>query len=467
MATQGARYRGAPVPQNVTTNTTELGESRVRLDVEVAPPAIERELERAAEAVARDMKIPGFRKGKVPRQVLLTRIGREKVMAEAVETHIGGWYRNAVASSRVLPITQPEYDFELPTSGDETFTFTATVAVQPKPEPADWTELEVPFIEAEVPEEVVDQELEMLRRSIARPEPVEGRPAREGDVLIVDLVGTTEAQRDYVVELGAGRLVEELEHALLGMSAGESKEVEYEIGEDRHQLVEVVAKEIQEKVLPPPDDELARAASEFDTLAELRADIERTLHEQIEDELETQFRAAAVDTLVVASKVEPAGPLVEARARELLTATLRSFERRGISPDTYLALTNQTAEQFQERIFLQAAQAVARELVLEAVADKVGLQVSDDEVRALIREQAEAAGEDDPEAVTQEIFEGPARERLRDDLRMRSALDRVAAEVKRIPAELARAREKLWTPGQEKGVADTKLWTPATTKEPA
>jgi trigger factor len=367
----------------------------------------------------------------------------------------------------VLPITQPEYDFELPTSGDETFTFTATVAVQPKPEPADWTELEVPFIEAEVPEEVVDQELEMLRRSIARPEPVEGRPAREGDVLIVDLVGTTEAQRDYVVELGAGRLVEELEHALLGMSAGESKEVEYEIGEDRHQLVEVVAKEIQEKVLPPPDDELARAASEFDTLAELRADIERTLHEQIEDELETQFRAAAVDTLVVASKVEPAGPLVEARARELLTATLRSFERRGISPDTYLALTNQTAEQFQERIFLQAAQAVARELVLEAVADKVGLQVSDDEVRALIREQAEAAGEDDPEAVTQEIFEGPARERLRDDLRMRSALDRVAAEVKRIPAELARAREKLWTPGQEKGVADTKLWTPATTKEPA
>jgi trigger factor len=451
----------------VLTQVEELPENRARLSVEVPVDDVKHAVEHAAEDLASSAKIPGFRKGKVPRQVLLARVGRERLMTEAVESHIGGWYRNAVASSRLLPVSQPEYDYELPSSEDDTFNFTATVHVQPMPEPADWTQLEVPYIEPEVPQELVDAELEELRRSVAPLTSVEGRPAQEGDVLLIDLLSPGESQLDYVIELGAGRLIDELESAFVGMSPGESRQVQYEFAEDRHAAVDLALKEIHEQVLPRLDDELARAASEFETLEELRADIERTLREQLEEELETQFRASAVDTLLAASKVEASAPLVEARARELLNATVRSIERRGVSVDTYLALTNQTPEQFQERIWAQAESAVSRELVLEAVADKLGLEISDDDVRALIREQAEASGEEEPEAVTERIFEGPARERLREDLRLRAALDRVASEVKKIPAELARAREKLWTPGQEKGPTDTKLWTPATTKEPA
>ena len=224
-------------------------------------------------------------------------------------------------------------------------------------------------------------------------------------------------------------------------------------------------KELKEKVLPPLDDELARAASEFDTLAELRADIEERLREQIAEEVETHFRAAAVDALVMASDIQPSGPLVQSRTAELLTGLVRSLERRGISPETYLAVTNQTPQQLEERLQAEAALSVARELALEAVADQAGIEVSDDELREFIRENAEAEGDEADEVVDQ-VFASGRHEILREDLRMRKALDRVVADVKRIPLELAAAREKLWTPEKEKGPGATKLWTPGS-KEPS
>jgi trigger factor len=157
--------------------------------------------------------------------------------------------------------------------------------------------------------------------------------------------------------------------------------------------------------------------------------------------------------------VNPEGPLVESRTRELLTGLLRSLERRGIPAETYLQLTGTTAQELQERVRAEARRAVARELVLEAVAEQLGIEVGDEEVEELVREQAEAEGED-VEATMETLRKAGRLEQVRDDLRLRNALDRVADEVKRIPADLAAAREKLWTPEQEKTPADTKLWTP-------
>jgi trigger factor len=443
----------------------ELPENKVRLTVDVPSHDVQHAVEHAATDLAASARVPGFRKGKVPMEVLLSRIGKERLYSEAVESHIEGWYRNAVAGTRIRPVNRPEYDYELPDTADQDFSFTATVDVQPKIEIADWRGLEVPAAEAEVPQELVDQQLEAYRFAVAELVPVEGRPAQPGDTLVVDLVGADgSAQRDYVIELGLGRVVEELEEALVGMSAGETKEVEYELADDQKTKVEVTLKELKEKVLPPVDDDLARAASEFDTLAELRADIEARIREQIEDEVETRFRAAAVDSLVEASNIELSLPLVQARTAELLAGLVRSLERRGISPETYLAVSNQTPQQLEERLRAEAALSVARELVLEAVADQAGIEVSDEELREFIRENAEAEG-DEAEKVVDEVFASGRDEVLRDDLRMRKALDRVVADVTRIPVELARAREKLWTPGKEKGPGETKLWTPGS-KEP-
>jgi len=163
--------------------------------------------------------------------------------------------------------------------------------------------------------------------------------------------------------------------------------------------------------------------------------------------------------------VRPEGPLVEARTRELLNAFARSLERRGINPEAYLQLAGQTPDELVERLRAEAQLSVARELVLEAVADKLGLDVPDAEIEELIREQAEAHG-DDPDEAVQQVFAGGGYDALRGDLRLRKALDRVAAEAQRVPAELAHARESIWTPDKESSPTETKLWTPGS-KEPA
>ena len=450
----------------VQTQVEELGGDRVRLTVEVPSADVKHAVEHAASDLAGSLKIPGFRKGKVPMPVLISRVGKERLMSEAVDSHIGGWFWNAAADSRIRPVTQPSYDYDLPSSSEDPFAFTAEVGVQPKAVPADWTQLEVPAPEPDVPEELVEHELEALRSSVAELVPVEGRGAQEGDALVIDVDGSEgEAQRDLVVTLGAGRLLPELEAGLGGMSMGDTRAIEYGSDGDRR-TVDVTVKEIKEPVLPPLDDELAKAASEFATLEELSGDIESRLREQIEEELEGEFRGAAVDALVEASGIEVSDALVESRAGNLIRAFVDGLERRGISVETYLALTGETAEQIQERMLADARRSLARELVLEAVAEQLGIEVSDDELRAFIREQAELTDEEDPDELIEQLWHSGRHETLRTDLRLRAALDRVAAEVKRIPVELAQAREKLWTPGQEKPEGAPKLWTPGE-KEPA
>src|SRR5436305_1139330 len=316
----------------VQTQVEELPENRVRMTVQVPSHDVHHAVEHAAEDLAQSVKVPGFRKGKVPRQVLLQRVGRDRLMTEAVESHIGGWFWNAAARTRLRPIEQPEYDFELPASDDQDWEFSATVSVQAKPELPDWKELEVGVAEVEVPEELVQAELDALRSTIAELVPVEGRPVASDDTVILDLVSVEETRRDYVVELGRNSVVEEIEQGLVGMSAGETKELSFELADGSTQSLAVTVKEIKEKVLPPLDDELAR-------------------------------------------------------------------------------------------------------------------------------EQAEAVGDDADEMLVA-LRESGRFESLRDDLRLRKALDRVAAEVQRIPLAQAEARDAIWTPDKEKPPTETKLWTP-------
>src|SRR2546421_544939 len=395
----------------VQTQVEELSENHVRLTVQVPSQDVHHAVEHAADDLAKSVKIPGFRKGKVPRPVLLQRVGKERLYAEAIESHIAGWFWNAAARTNVRPVEAPEYDFQLPDSDDQPFAFTATVAVQAKPELADWTKLEVPYQEVEVPHELVEEELQALQSTVAELAPVEGRPAQPDDTIVVDLVSPNgETRRDYVVDLGRGSV----------------------------------------------DDELARAASEFDTLAELREEIESRLQARLADEVDAAFRENVVDRLVESSRVDASGPLVEARTRTILNQLVRSVESRGISFDTYLSATGVSPDDLVTRMRAEAERSVARELVLEAAAEQLAVEVSDDEIRALLTDQGE-----DEETIAQ-FMESEALERIREDLRLRKALDRIAAEVKRVTPE----RDQIWTPDKEKPATETKLWTPGS-KEPA
>jgi trigger factor len=444
----------------VRTSVEELPENRVRLEVEVPEEDVEHALEHAASDLANSARIPGFRKGRVPVSLLIARVGRDAVWAEALRSHLEAWFWSAATASGIQPVAAPEVQLDdLPSDGGP-FRFTATVAVMPKPDVADWHGLEVPSGEPEVPSELIERELDAVRASIAELVPAGDRPVREGDTVVLDLVGDEAGtQRDYVTEVGAGPLVDEIDQTLVGMSAGETKAVTVPLDDERNAEVEVTVKEIKEKLLPALDDDLARAASEFDTLADLRADIESRLREVIAAELEAQFRENTIDALAEASRVEVPDAVVERRAAELWAGLSRSLGARGISPETYVAMTGQSEEQLVARLREQAERAVKRELVLAAVADKLGVVVPDEELEAFVREGADAAGDDATETLATMRANGTL-ERLRDDLRLKKALDEVAAGVKRIPVDLARARDKLWTPEKEKAAPGMKIWTP-------
>jgi trigger factor len=441
----------------MATQVEELPENKVKLTVDVPAHDVHHAVEHAANDLAASVRIPGFRKGKVPMPLLLQRVGKDRLYAEAVESHIGGWFWNAAAGARLNPVAMPEYDYELPESDRSDWSFSATVEVQPKPEPADWTTLEVPKHEVEVPQEAVQAELELLQRTVAELVPVEGRPAQDGDVVVVDLLAEDgSAQRDYIVELGSERLVEEIENGIRGLGAGEEREIAYELADGTRRNATVVVKEIKERVLPPLDDDLAKTASEFDTLDALRSDAETRLRGQIEDEVEGLFRAAAVDELVRATGYVAVGPLVEARTRELLEGLARTLESRGVDANSYFQLTGQTPQQLEQRLRAEASLSVSRELVLEAVADKLGIAVSDDDIRAELRD----AGESD-EDIEEFVAKGGA-DRVREDIRLKRALDRIAAEVKPVAPDLHEARESIWTPEKEQPAETPKLWTPGT-----
>jgi trigger factor len=444
----------------VKTKVEELPESRVRLEVEVPEADVQHAFEHAASDLAESLRIPGFRQGKAPLQLVAARVGREALWQEALRSHLDGWFWTAAETSGIRPVASPEVEVaDAPAEGGP-FTFTVTVPVLPRPEVADWTSLEVPAAAAEVPDELVELELDRVRESVAELAPVDGRPAQAGDTVVLDIEGEgVPAQLDYVAAVGEGRLVEEIDEALVGMAAGETKEVEIPLEEGRSGSIQVTVKEVKEKILPPLDDELARAGSEFETLAELREDIAARLHGQLAEELEIEFREAAVDALVEASKVETVPALVERRMAELWVTLVRSLERRGISAETYLTMTGQSQEQILARLQAEADRSLKRELLLDAVADKLSVQVSDEEIEELVREQAEEMGEE-PDEIAQRLRQSGNLEKIRADLRLRKALDQVVAGVKRIPVDLAKARERLWTPEKEKGTPGVKIWTP-------
>ena len=434
----------------------QLADDRVRLTVEVPAHDVNHAIEHATHDLAGRVKVPGFRPGKVPPKVLMSKIGKERLYTEAVDSHIGNWFWSAVTSSRVRPAEQPEFDYVLPSSPQEDWRFTAEFAVQPRPEPYDWKQLEVPKREVEVPEETVTQELEALQRTVADLAPVDSRTAQPGDVVVVDILSDGFGQRDYVFELGAERLVDEIENAVRGLLPGETREVAWELGDGSQREGSVTLKELHEKMLPPLDDDVAQSVSEYDTLAELRGDIANTIRGRLQEEAEAQFRVSAVDELVKASHVDPQGLSVEMRTRELLQGFIRTLQQRGIDPNAYLQMTNTSAVELEERLRAEAKLSIARELLLEAVADELELEVTDDEIRAELREQGEVDEDID------EFFERGGADRVRPDLRLRKALDRVAAEVKPVSPEKAEARERIWTPDKEKETTkeSKKLWTP-------
>jgi trigger factor len=459
----------------VTTTVTELPESRVRVQAEVAPEEVERRLQQAARELGRQMRVPGFRKGKVPPPVVIRRLGREAVLDEALRSSLGSWYADAIDGAGIAPVGEPELDVpkELPAEG-QPLQFSIEIGVRPAAKLGEYKGLEVGRREPHVEEAQIDAEIERLRDRLATLETVE-RAAQNGDHVVIDYVGSVDGEefpggtgRDQLLELGSGRLVPGFEEQLTGASAGDERTVNITFPED-YQATELAGQdaqfavkvsEVKEKRLPELDDDFASEAAGFDTMAELREDIAARLRQADERAVEREFEDAVVQAAVAESEVDVPDRLVHARAHELLEDTFSMLARQGISKDAYLRITGRDEETLAHEAEPEAAAALKREAVLTAIVEAEGIEPTDDQVREALEPTAERQG-----ATVEQLFDqlrdAGRLEALRREVGTRQAIDLLVSEAKPISVEQAKARQKLWTPGKEDAERGSgQLWTP-------
>jgi trigger factor len=458
----------------VKTTVTELPESRVRVEAEVTPEEIERSVQRTARAMGRDLRMPGFRKGKVPPPVVIQRVGREAVVDEAVRGQIGRWYLDALDEAGIHPVGDPDLDIgDLPDPG-QPLTFTVEIGVRPTAELGTYKGIEVGRREAGADEEAVQAELDALRERSARLETVD-EPAGENDFIVMDYRGTLDGEafaggeaRDQLIELGSGRLVPGFEDQLKGAKAGDERTVTITFPDDygaeelkgREAEFAVTVNEVKRKELPELDDDFASDAAGFDTLDELREDIAAKLREADESKVEAEFREAVLDAVVAEAKVEIPETLVEARARELWERMIHSLGHQGISRENYLQIAGKSEEDILAEARPDAEQALRREAVIAAIVAAEDIQPSDGDVLDVLQSSAAREGTT-PEKLRDRLDKAGRLDEIREDLAQRQAIDLITENARALTVEQARARDKLWTPDKEYPAGIEKpIWTP-------
>ncbi len=455
------------------TSVTELPESRVRVQAEVPADEVERRVQQAARKLGGQMRIPGFRKGKVPPPVVIRRLGREAVLDEALRTSLGSWYVEAIDEAGIATIGEPALDVgELPGQG-KPLAFSIEIGVRPRARLGAYRGLEIGRREAQVDESAVDAELERMRDRVATLETVE-RPAQSGDHVVADYVGKIDDQpfsggegRDQLIELGSGRLIPGFEEQLTGAVAGDARTVQVTFpgeypgdlgGQDA--TFDVTVSEVKAKRLPELNDEFASEAGGFDSLVELREDIAGRLREADANAIEREFEQAVLQAATDEAEIELPDELVHSRAHEMIEQTLAALARQGISKEAYLQIAGSDEESLAHEAEPEAAGALRREAVLAAIIEAEQIKPTDDELVEALRPAAERDGSDPAELVAQ-LRKAGRLESLREDVAGRQAIELLVGEATAITVEQARAREKLWTPGKEDAPAGSgQIWTP-------
>jgi trigger factor len=433
------------------TTVTELPESRVRVEAEVPPEEVAKRVEQTARAIGRDLRIPGFRKGKVPAPIVLQRVGRDAVVTEAIQSAIGRWYVDAVREAGIAPVGDPELDMGEGVPGEgEPLAFSIEIGVRPEAELGEYKGLEVGRRVPDAGDEAIDQEVEQLRERAARLDTVDDA-ANTGDFVVMDYKGYVDGEafeggegRDQLLELGSGRLIPGFEDQLVGVKAGEDRKVEVSFPDEyqaehlagKPATFEVTVKEVKRKELPELNDEFAEESAGFDTLEELREDIKNRLEDTESKAIEGEFREAVLDAAVANAKVEVPEALVDARGKELLDQTLHSLSHQGISKDIYLQISGKTEEELLEETKPEADKALRREAVLTAIVAAEKIEVSDEEVLEALAGDAERSGTK-PKKLLDRLKSEGRLDAVKEDLAARKAVDLLVESAQATDAEPA------------------------------
>jgi len=381
----------------VKSTVETLSPTRVRLAVEVPFGELESSLAKAYKNIARQVRVPGFRPGKAPARIIDQRVGRAVVLDEAVQDAIPRAYAEAVRDNAVRAVGQPEIELTRLDDGDS-LAFTAEVDIRPELVLPDLGEISVSVDDVEVSDAEVDERLAALRDRFAVLRGVD-RPVAGGDYVSIDLHSSVDGEElpggstaGMSYEVGSGTLMPGLDEALVGASAGEERAFQTELVAGEHAGrtadVTVTVRSVKEKELPALDDDFAQTASEFDTLDELRADLRGRLEQVKALEQGTQARDRVLEALLAATDVPLPDSAVRSEVEWREHDVGHQLENAGMSIEDYLRMEEQSRDDFEAELRRNAEVAVKTQLVLDALAEREQLGVSETDLTQHVVSQA-------------------------------------------------------------------------------
>lgn len=367
----------------------QLSPTRVRINVEVPFTELEPDFDRAFKSLAQQVRLPGFRPGKAPRKLLEARVGRGAVLEQVVNDALPSRYSEAVTASDVKPLGQPEIEVTKLEDGQE-LAFTAEVDVRPEITLPEFDALKITVDPIQVSDEEVDAELQSLRARFGTLTGVE-RAVQEGDFVSIDLSATVDgtevpeaATEGLSHEVGSGQLIEGLDDAIIGLKVGESKVFTTKLaageyaGQDAD--VTVTVKSVKERELPEADDDFAQLASEFDTIGELKESLTDQVRRTKSVQQAEQIRDKAIEALLEQTEVPLPEKIVQAQVDDALHNAIHGLEHDEDKFAEQLAEQGSSREEFDAENKSNAEKAVKTQLLMDAVADKLDIQVGQNDL---------------------------------------------------------------------------------------
>ena len=419
----------------------KLEGSRVRLAVEVPPEDLQREYGRAIQRVGRRIKIPGFRPGKAPRRLVENAAGVGAVMQDLLEAVVPRAYTSALDETGVNPIDQPELDVPDLPSLDAPFLFSAEVAIAPTVELGDLDDVSLDLSVDEVTEDEIEAEIEQLRTTQAAWEPVE-RPAVAEDMVQtrIQIVGDgiePEEPQPYNVLVGNNGFPLGFDGAVTGTVAGDQVSYDAQIPpNDPNEALrgkdvsfEIQVDGVSERQLPDLDDEFARSVGPFENLEAMRERISSSLRERKTHEAQHELEEQAVQILVERATFEIADVLIERESAQVLSERTDALVRQGVPVDTYLAMREQTRDDWDEEARREAINRIHRGLALDAYADAHDITAEVDEMQAEVDRVAEYYPQERRNLIRTNLMRDEARLRVATTVRSRKALQALVAAM--------------------------------------
>ncbi|RKI83571.1 trigger factor [bacterium 0.1xD8-71] len=381
----------------------KLEKNMAKLTIEAGADELEKAIEKAYQKQKNQISIPGFRKGKVPRQMVEKMYGKEVFYEEAANLLIPDAYDKALDECEEDIVSSPKIEVVQIEAG-KPFIFTATVAIKPEVKLGKYKGVKVDKIDTAVTDEEIDEEINKERENNARTITVEDRPVKDGDMTSLDFEGFVDGEafeggkgEDYPLTIGSGAFIPGFEEQLVGAEIGKEVEVKVTFPEDyqaehlqgKEAVFKCTVKEIKEKELPELDDEFASEVSEFETLAEYRENVKKNLTEKKEKDAKNAKEEAAIKAVVEASEMEIPEPMLESQQRQMVDEFAQRITMQGLSMEQYFQFTGTNYQQMVEQVKPQALERIKSRLVLEAVVKAENIEVSEEDYEKELETMAE------------------------------------------------------------------------------